>query len=69
MIALAGALRFQSGASRKPAGAFAVRPRWPLGRLNLKGSVGQVKIRSWFDRLTTNGFLGYHPRGRNNRSP
>jgi N6-L-threonylcarbamoyladenine synthase len=30
MIALAGALRFQAGVSIKPAGAFAVRPRWPL---------------------------------------
>ena len=30
MIALAGALRLQSGAVGKPAGAFAVRPRWPL---------------------------------------
>jgi len=32
MIALAGALRLQAGgaASSKPAGAFAVRPRWPL---------------------------------------
>ncbi len=30
MIALAGALRLQSGAAGKPAGAFAVRPRWPL---------------------------------------
>jgi len=30
MIALAGALRFQAGTSIKPAGAFAVRPRWPL---------------------------------------
>lgn len=30
MIALAGALRFEAGASIKPAGAFAVRPRWPL---------------------------------------
>ena len=30
MIALAGALRFASGVSIKPAGAFAVRPRWPL---------------------------------------
>jgi N6-L-threonylcarbamoyladenine synthase len=31
MIALAGALRFQAGgACGKPAGAFAVRPRWPL---------------------------------------
>ncbi|MDR3220892.1 MAG: tRNA (adenosine(37)-N6)-threonylcarbamoyltransferase complex transferase subunit TsaD [Candidatus Accumulibacter sp.] len=33
MIALAGALRFQAGISLKPAGAFAVRPRWPLGEL------------------------------------
>ncbi len=31
MIALAGALRLQAGgACSKPAGAFAVRPRWPL---------------------------------------
>jgi N6-L-threonylcarbamoyladenine synthase len=30
MIALAGALRLQAGLSLKPAGAFAVRPRWPL---------------------------------------
>jgi N6-L-threonylcarbamoyladenine synthase len=30
MIALAGALRFAAGVSQKPAGAFAVRPRWPL---------------------------------------
>jgi N6-L-threonylcarbamoyladenine synthase len=30
MIALAGALRFAAGISRKPAGAFAVKPRWPL---------------------------------------
>jgi N6-L-threonylcarbamoyladenine synthase len=32
MIALAGALRLEAGgaASSKPAGAFAVRPRWPL---------------------------------------
>ncbi|MEI7614331.1 MAG: tRNA (adenosine(37)-N6)-threonylcarbamoyltransferase complex transferase subunit TsaD [Betaproteobacteria bacterium] len=30
MIALAGALRFKAGLSIKPAGAFAVRPRWPL---------------------------------------
>ena len=30
MIALAGALRLQTGVSGKPAGAFAVRPRWPL---------------------------------------
>ena len=33
MIALAGALRFQAGLSSKPAGAFAVRPRWPLAEL------------------------------------
>ena len=33
MIALAGALRFQAGASLKPAGAFVVRPRWPLTEL------------------------------------
>ena len=33
MIALAGALRFQAGVSVKPAGAFAVRPRWPLAEL------------------------------------
>lgn len=30
MIALAGALRLQSGCLAKPAGPFAVRPRWPL---------------------------------------
>lgn len=30
MIALAGALRLQTGDAAKPAGAFAVRPRWPL---------------------------------------
>ena len=33
MIALAGALRFQAKASIKPAGAFSVRPRWPLAEL------------------------------------
>ena len=33
MIALAGALRFQAGLSLKPAGPFAVRPRWPLAEL------------------------------------
>ena len=33
MIALAGALRCQAGLSLKPAGAFAVRPRWPLNEL------------------------------------
>lgn len=37
MIALAGALRFQAGVSIKPAGAFAVRPRWPLAELTSKG--------------------------------
>jgi N6-L-threonylcarbamoyladenine synthase len=35
MIALAGALRLQSGAPTKPAGAFAVRPRWPLAELSV----------------------------------
>lgn len=30
MIALAGCLRLQSGTPAKPAGAFAVQPRWPL---------------------------------------
>ena len=34
MIALAGALRFQAGKSTKSAGAFAVRPRWPLAELS-----------------------------------
>lgn len=33
MIALAGALRLQAGKHSKPAGAFAVRPRWPLDEL------------------------------------
>lgn len=33
MIALAGALRLQSGSQAKPAGDFAVRPRWPLADL------------------------------------
>lgn len=33
MIALAGALRFEAGLSTKAAGAFAVRPRWPLADL------------------------------------
>ena len=33
MIALAGALRLQAGVSIKPAGGFAVRPRWPLAEL------------------------------------
>ncbi|MBI4740911.1 MAG: tRNA (adenosine(37)-N6)-threonylcarbamoyltransferase complex transferase subunit TsaD [Betaproteobacteria bacterium] len=35
MIALAGALRLQAGATSKPAGAFAVRPRWPLAELTV----------------------------------
>ncbi len=30
MIALAGCLRLQAGAPAKPAGSFAVQPRWPL---------------------------------------
>ncbi len=30
MIALAGCLRLQTGTPAKPAGAFAVQPRWPL---------------------------------------
>jgi N6-L-threonylcarbamoyladenine synthase len=30
MIALAGCLRLQAGAAAKPAGDFAVQPRWPL---------------------------------------
>ncbi|MCP5268152.1 MAG: tRNA (adenosine(37)-N6)-threonylcarbamoyltransferase complex transferase subunit TsaD [Zoogloeaceae bacterium] len=33
MIALAGALRLAQGASAKPAGSFAVRPRWPLAEI------------------------------------
>ncbi len=33
MIALAGALRLASGTSPKPAGSFAVRPRWPLAEI------------------------------------
>jgi N6-L-threonylcarbamoyladenine synthase len=33
MIALAGALRLQAGAAAKPAGPFAVRPRWPLAEI------------------------------------
>jgi N6-L-threonylcarbamoyladenine synthase len=35
MIALAGALRVQAGAACKPAGAFAIRPRWPLAELTV----------------------------------
>jgi len=33
MIALAGCLRLQSGALAKPAGSFAIQPRWPLSDL------------------------------------
>jgi len=33
MIALAGCLRLQSGTPSKPAGSFAVQPRWPLSEL------------------------------------
>ncbi len=33
MIALAGCLRLQAGTASKPAGAFAVQPRWPLSEL------------------------------------
>ena len=36
MIALAGALRLQSGTAGKTAGAFAVRPRWPLAELTTR---------------------------------
>ncbi|MCL2522998.1 MAG: tRNA (adenosine(37)-N6)-threonylcarbamoyltransferase complex transferase subunit TsaD [Betaproteobacteria bacterium] len=34
MIALAGCLRWQAGATPKPAGAFAVAPRWPLAEIS-----------------------------------
>jgi len=33
MIALAGAMRLRAGSAAKPAGIFAVRPRWPLADL------------------------------------
>ena len=33
MIAFAGAMRLQAGAIPRPAGVFAVRPRWPLSEL------------------------------------
>lgn len=33
MIALAGALRLQAGGESRPAGSFAVRPRWPLAEI------------------------------------
>jgi len=35
MIALAGCLRLQSGTPAKPAGAFAVQPRWPLMEMSV----------------------------------
>ncbi|HXE40705.1 MAG TPA: tRNA (adenosine(37)-N6)-threonylcarbamoyltransferase complex transferase subunit TsaD [Azonexus sp.] len=39
MIALAGCLRLQAGSPSKPAGEFAVQPRWPL----MEMSVGATK--------------------------
>jgi N6-L-threonylcarbamoyladenine synthase len=39
MIALAGALRWQVGAASQPAGAFAIRPRWPLAELTVASSL------------------------------
>jgi N6-L-threonylcarbamoyladenine synthase len=39
MIALAGCLRLQAGTPSKPAGEFAVQPRWPL----MEMSVGATK--------------------------
>jgi len=42
MIALAGALRFQAGISIKPAGAFAVQPRWPLAELSGRPATSPV---------------------------
>jgi len=38
MIALAGCLRRQAGDSAKPAGAFAVQPRWPLMDISARGA-------------------------------
>ena len=37
-IALAGCLRLQSGTPAKPAGAFAVQPRWPLMDMSACGT-------------------------------
>jgi N6-L-threonylcarbamoyladenine synthase len=34
MIAFAGAMRLKAGATPRPAGNFAVRPRWPLAHLD-----------------------------------
>lgn len=39
MIALAGCLRLQAGTPAKPAGAFAVQPRWPL--MDISGSTAK----------------------------
>ena len=36
MIALAGCLRLQAGTPSKPAGAFAVQPRWPLMEMSTR---------------------------------
>jgi len=38
MIALAGCLRLQAGTPSKPAGAFAVQPRWPLMDMSVTAS-------------------------------
>lgn len=38
MIALAGCLRLQAGSSSKPAGSFAVQPRWPLMDISGNGA-------------------------------
>lgn len=41
MIALAGCLRLQAGTPAKPAGAFAVQPRWPLMEMVGDGAYAQ----------------------------
>ena len=38
MIALAGCLRLQAGTPAKPAGDFAVQPRWPLMEMSASGA-------------------------------
>ena len=38
MIALAGCLRLQAGTPSKPAGDFAVQPRWPLMDMSASGA-------------------------------
>jgi N6-L-threonylcarbamoyladenine synthase len=38
MIALAGCLRLQAGTPAKPAGDFAVQPRWPLMEMAARGT-------------------------------